>query len=141
MGGVGLEIISSIWNLSLPLELIGFLLAWGEIRNHAWIKKLEDRIDAIEKFNPFKNLGTVLLISDVLIVPGIYAMGFLIGLRVVYGGLIEVYIAATLIVISLPFLIKGFNIFSKGNALGSIGILIASTGLLIEISQVIYVRV
>lgn len=79
--------------------------------------------------------------SDVLIVPGIIVVGSLIGLRVVYGGLLEVYIAAILIVISLPFLIKGFNIFSKGNALGVIGILIAGMGLLIEISQVIYVRV
>lgn len=127
----------ALFSLSLPLEFIGLFLALSDLRRWAWLDRCE------QKLSSFSERRKVILGGLSLGWPGVELVALLIiffcwfffDVRFQVSAYVWVYGVALLLLFSLPFVCHAMKLFGKQSAVGSIGILIAFLGLLIELMQ------
>jgi hypothetical protein len=126
---------SDLSRLSFTLEIMGLVLAWGETRRPFWFVRFEQALDAVSEAS-FGDVVSLLpaLLEYVVVV-------FLIGAYLVFGQSFEseqfkyLYGGALLLVLFSPFFIKKMKVFSRGNAITTLGLIVAAVGVLIQIAQ------
>lgn len=157
---------STVQKISLPLELTGFLLAFIELKTPSLARKIEEFLDEIPTYlkNVIDSIGGFLLgtTENKFIQYSLYILGFVLFITMVAGftgarfifsysefwGIIiflfKVIAIGGSILLALIFLLAlisrildFLDDFSHGRALGAFGLLLALTGSLGEIYQII----
>lgn len=114
-------------------EIVGLLLALGDIRSYEWFNRLEDLIDNLPDSEHWKGEKrswwvTIIVIYSEFFIIGLVGLGILASYE--YGFFMVAYIVAPVVFLLIPKFTIHLNSFSGGRALGTFGIYLAALGFL-----------
>lgn len=119
--------------LSMTLEIFGLVLAWGETRRPAWFVSFDKKLNKVAE----ADLGDVLSLMPFIIEYVVFAFlvvgGLLFGLRFDSEDFKFLYGTAFLLVLAAPFAVKRMKLFSGGNAMATLGLIVAGAGVVIQV--------
>ncbi|MFP1678237.1 hypothetical protein ACLD02_06030 [Alloalcanivorax sp. C16-2] len=127
--------VSDLTKLSMTLEIFGLALAWGETRRPAWFVSFDEQMDKVAE----ADLGDVLSLMPFILEYVVFA--FLVWGVLLFGLSFEsedfkyLYGTAFLLVLSAPFLVKKMKLFSGGNSMATLGLIVAGAGVAVQVAQ------
>jgi hypothetical protein len=123
-----------IWSLSLPLEMVGFIIALASVWLPKWMESLEAELNSIGANTRDWILAVLIQFSSefLVILVGVIFFGYS------SGHYVPLIILLFLLMLILPLLIFFLNKIGKCNSITGLGFIISGVGLFIGGTQYYY---
>ena len=127
--------VPDLTKLSITLGILGLGLAWGETRKPVWFVKFDKALGRVAEARFGDVLALMPMIIEYVVFVFLVGGGLLVGLRFESESFKYLYGAAFLLVMFTPFAVKKMQLFSGGNVMATLGLIIAGAGVVIQVVQ------
>ncbi|KZX67392.1 hypothetical protein A3724_09170 [Alcanivorax sp. HI0033] len=117
------------------MEALGLILAWGDTRRPLWFVRVEKKLDKISQADIGDVIALLPALLEYIVVAFLVVGTFILGQNFESSDFVYLYGAALLLAFFSPFIVKRMKLFSGGNAMATLGLIIAGIGVAIQVFQ------